>query len=282
MKFITKFGSFLINELFKPTEEVKEHLEDYLLEIIDESMIESSIRIDGYVNPEFLDNQNFSTYSGIQKGSLPVYDYKLKLKSCYRMLDIKKVINRISKDSNFKIVNYRCSNSESLLGDGSIQESTNINIRFVYMLNPKADTPKEVSEMSPKLEELGFVKSVDRFGVSYYWNKIISKEVEMPLEWFSKVRNNGQYKPITSKHDLISKRLNEIFEDDVKSEFEEIKKIIPNLPDLSIEAGYYSFRSRIDKFGLSFWCYPVRYERESDVMKLELQIQISYYNKDFQ
>lgn len=69
MKFVSTFNGFLINELFAPKDEIKEILEDYLLELIDESLIESNISIYGYVTDQQLEEGDFSSSSSkMQKG----------------------------------------------------------------------------------------------------------------------------------------------------------------------------------------------------------------------
>lgn len=288
MKHINHFNQFLIKESFTPTEEIKELLEDYLLDYIDESLDTSNIKLDGYVPEdeiELVGNDTFSSSSSMTKGSIPIYRYELKLNKRYSASSIQNTINRIKSDKDFRIASYNTTNSETLSSrrksDDDIQESTKINISFLYMANPKADSPEVVKEISEPLKKLGFRMTVNDFGISYYWRKIISKEVEMPLEWFSKTRQDGVYKALTSKYNLVYDKIDEVFIDDVKSTFEEIKSVIPQLPDLTREERRgYAFQSRVDKLSVSFYCYAARYNRDSDSMELELNIQVSYWDRN--
>ena len=288
MKHINHFNQFLIKESFTSTEEIKELLEDYLLDYIDESLISSDLKLNGYVPEdeiELVGNDTFSSSSEMSKGALPIYRYELKLNKRYNLSSIQNTMNRIKVDKDFKIASYNATNSETLSsrrkGDDDIEESTKINISFLYMANPKADTPKEVKEISEPLKKLGFSMMVDDFGISYYWRKSISKEVEMPLEWFSKTRQDGIYKTLTAKYDLVYDKIDEVFIDDVKSAFEEIKSVIPQLPDSTKEESRgYSFRSRVDKLSVTISCYPYRYSRQNDLMELDLNIQVSYWDRN--
>jgi len=122
---------------------------------------------------------------------------------------------------------------------------------------------------------------VNQFGKSYYWTKSISKEVEMPLEWFSKAKQDGIYKPLSAKYYLVYSKVDEIFNEDVKSVFEEIKSVITKLPNLTREESRsYSFRSRVDKLSVTIWCHATRYNRNSALMELELKIQVSYFDRN--
>lgn len=284
MKFITKFNSFLINELFIPAEEIKELLEDYLLELIDENIIESSIKLGSYVSAQELEEGGIrSSSSNMTKGSLPLYDYNLNLNSCYRMADIKKIIDRISKDSNFKIWNYRGSNSEVLHGDGSIGEKTKINIRFIYMANPKADTPVKVKEISEPLKSASYSMRVNKFGESYFWLKTIEKEVEMPLEWYSKSKSNFikmAFSPLTSKQKLVEERIDETFGKVIEQEFTKLKSVIGDFPRLEKNRYYiYTLTTESDKIGIRFSVNPKRVSRDSDIMKLQLRIEVDYFDR---
>lgn len=103
----------------------------------------------------------------------------------------------------------------------------------------------------------------------------------MPLEWFSKTRHDGTYKPLTSKNNLVYDKIDKVFGIDTKSSFEEIKSIIPQLPDLTRDerSRGHSFQSRIDKLSISIYCFATRWDRDSDSMKLELTIRVSYWDK---
>jgi len=52
MKHLSKFTLFSINEGFTNKDEIKEILEDYLLELIDEGYENSKINLTSYVSPE--------------------------------------------------------------------------------------------------------------------------------------------------------------------------------------------------------------------------------------
>ena len=289
MKHINHFNQFLIKESFTSNEDIKELIEDYFLDYIDESLDESNIKLDGYVPEdeiELVGNDTFSYSSRISKGSIPIYKYELRLNKRYRASSIQNSINRIKSDKDFKITSYDTTNLETLSSEHNgvvdeIEECTYINISFVYMANPKADTPKEVKEISEPLKKLGYVMAVDQFGKSYYWSKSIIKEVEMPLEWFSKTRHDGTYKPLTSKNNLVYDKIDKVFDSDAKSSFEEIKSIIPQLPDLTRDerSRGYSFQSRIDKLSISIYCFATRWDRDSESMELELTIRVSYWDK---
>lgn len=289
MKHINHFNQFLIKESFTDKEEIKELLEDYLLDYIDESLDSSHIKLDTYVSEDEIgriETGTFYSSSYMGEGSLPIYAYALNLNKRYSASSIQKTINRIKSDKDFKVISYIANNSEMLTGDatptnGDIKESTKINIRFIYMVNQKASTPKEVKELSDPLKKSGYLLSSYQFGKSYYWRKIISKEVEMPLEWFSKIRHDGMYIPLTSKYNLVYDKVEEVFTDDVKSKFEEIKSVIPQLPDLTKEESRgYSFVTRVDKLSVTIYCHPQRYNRNSDLMELQLYIQVSYWDRD--
>ena len=288
MKHINHFNQFLIKESFTPTEDIKELLEDYLLDYIDESLISSDLKLRGYVSEdeiELVGNDTFSSSSEMSKGSLPIYEYELKLNKRWNLSSIQNTMNRIKADKDFKIASYNATNSETLSsrrkGDDDIEEFTKIHISFLYMVNPKADTPEVVKEISEPLKKLGFRLFVNQFGKSYYWTKSISKEVEMPLEWFSKAKQDGIYKPLSAKYYLVYSKVDEVFNEDVKSVFEEIKSVIPQLTNLTREESRaYSFRSKVDKLSVTIWSHATRYNRNSDLMELELKIQVSYFDRN--
>ena len=288
MKHINHFNQFLIKESFTPIEDIKELLEDYLLDYIDESLISSDLKLHGYVSEdeiELVGNDTFSSSSEMSKGSLPFYKYELKLNKRWNLSSIQNTMNRIKADKDFKIASYNAINSETLSsrrkGNDDIEEFTKIHISFLYMVNPKADTPEIVKEISEPLKKLGFRLFVNQFGESYYWTKSISKEVEMPLEWFSKTRQDGIYKPLSAKYYLVYSKVDEVFNEDVKSVFEEIKSVIPQLTNLTREESRaYSFRSKVDKLSVTIWSHATRYNRNSDLMELELKIQVSYFDRN--
>lgn len=203
------------------------------------------------------------------------------------MADVKKIINRITKDTNFKICDYKCNSSEVLNGDGSIDEKTRINIKFIYMSNPKADTPPLVEEIKEPLKAFGYNFSVPEFGKNYRFYKNIEKEVEMPIDWFSKVRKNGKYEVLVNKRNLIEKRLSETFDKIVEQEFNKIKSVIGGLPNLQKDSYYYYFflsklvSTKGYSIRVSLNAYPYRYDRESDKLKIDLKLEV-YYNQNIE
>jgi hypothetical protein len=285
MKHINHFNQFLIKESFADKEEIKELLEDYLLDYIDESLDSSHIQLDAYVSEDEIggiETGTFYSSSYIGEGSLPIYAYALNLNKRYSASSIQKTINRIKSDKDFKVISYIANNSEILTGNatptnGDIKESTKINIRFVYMVNQKASTPKEVKELSEPLKKSGYLLSSYRFGRYYNWTKSITKEVEMPLEWFSKIRHDGAYFLVVNKYNLAYDKVNKVFRDDTKKTFEELKSIIPQLPDLTrVGDNGYLYESKVGKLRLSVYCRPTRYSRDSDSMELQLNIEVSW------
>ena len=103
----------------------------------------------------------------------------------------------------------------------------------------------------------------------------------MPLEWFSKAKQDGIYKPLSAKYDLVYSKVDEVFNEDVKSVFEEIKSVIPKLPELTREESRgYSFVNRVDKLSVTINCHPQRYDRNSGLMELALKIQVSYWDRN--
>lgn len=286
MKHINHFNQFIIKESLAIKEDIKEILEDYLLDYIDESLVSSTIRLDGYVPEdeiELVGNSPFLISSSISKGSMPIYTYELDLNKRYAATSIQNSINRLKGDKDFKISSYHSTSSETLISNGDIEESTTINISFVYMLNPKADTPKEVKEISEPLKKLGYLMAVNEYGKSYYWNKSIVKKVEIPLEWFSINKQNGVYKALNSKYSLVQDRVRKSLISDIEKTFEELKSIIPSLPDLTRDERderYYYLKSKSDKLSVHIYCRLERTNRDSDLMNLELEIQVNYSDKN--
>jgi len=257
MNHVSLFNQFLIKEAFVKKDDIKELLEDYFLEYIDESFENSVIRLDGYISEDDIKkigtNEIFSITSEMSEGCLPVYDYKLNLNKRYNTSSLQNTIRRIKTDKDFNIIYYKSTNTEALIDD-EITGETNIIIRFVYMANEKAGVPEIVKEISGPLKEMGYGNNVERFGISYNWYKSISKDMEISLDWYSKNKINGFYGVRKLNLPLVHSLAEKEFGDIIRDEWNKLKNIMPDLSNLRVDTNkdYFLYRSSCPKIGIDF------------------------------
>jgi hypothetical protein len=289
MKHLSKFTLFSINEGFTNKDEIKEILEDYLLELIDEGYENSKINLTSYVDPEDFQRlkngeelQALSTSSYMSQGSVPFYIYVVNLSKFHsfnRILNIKK---RIKGDSNFLLWSLTSTTSQSLRVNEEVDESTQITIKFMYNKDKGASEPEIVTEVNPELKKLGYGFKVDQFGRSYTWRKRFSKQVELPNEWFSKVRRDGVYLLKTAHYTETQKMISELFEPKVQEEYKKLKLIFPNLSEFVKKERRFEYRatSTSDKISVEIYSnVPDKDNLTDKLVDFELVYQVHYWDK---
>ena len=290
MKHLSKFTLFSINEGFTNKDEIKEILEDYLLELMDEGYDNSKIELSSYVSQEDFQRlkngeeiQALSTSSHMSKGSVPFYEYVVNLSKFHsfdRILNAKK---RIKGDSNFLLWSLTSRTSQVLRVDEEVDESTQITIKFMYNKDKGASEPEIVTEVNPELKKLGYGFQIDQFGKSYIWRKRLSKpQVELPNEWFSKVRRDGVYSLKTAHYPETQKMISEFFEPKVQEEYKKLKLIFPNLSEfVKKERGFeYRATSPSDKITVTIYSnVPDKDNLTDTFVDFELVYGIHYWDR---
>jgi len=289
MKHLSKFTLFSINEGFTNKDEIKEILEDYLLELIDEGYDNSKINLTSYVDSEDFQRlkngeelRSLDTSSEMTQGSVPFYEYVVNLSKFHSFNRILTAKKRIKSDSNFLLWSLTSITSQSLRVNEEVDESTQITIKFMYNKDKAASEPEIVTEVNPQLKKLEYRFQVDQFGISYTWRKKFSKQVELPNEWFSKVRRDGVYSLKTAHYPETQKMISELFEPKVQEEYKKLKLIFPNLSEfVKTERGFsYRANSPSDKISVEIYSkVPDKYNLTDKFVDFELFYQVHYWDR---
>lgn len=290
MRHLNRYNNFLIKESITDINLIKELIDDYFLEYIDsEEEAQSELVLDYWINPKEFDKENMSMSSSPSLGDVPCYLYELRLSKSISVDKVKVIQTRLNSDKQFKMIGFSVKSGYDL-ENSTLSEYTTIRLRLCYLLNKPVSEPDIVVKMKEPLEKLGYQIDEKEVGNWYLYKKydefdLDSNESEelFPMTSFYRRKIAGSHIPKDNKVEELKDQLLKLYDYDLDSEWNSLKKIIPNLPKpnfrkaSSNEGLQVYLNSRVGK--IEWYIYLQLNKKSQDVTELKVMSQVSYYDE---
>ena len=241
MKYLKKFEPFgiLIKESFVDINLIKELIDDYFLEYIQDSDEESDLRLNYYVNPNEINQEEYmSRRSRANIGDIPTYDYELKFETAIPIDKLKNIKRRLNSDSQLHLINFRANSTFQVKND-STSEYTKINLSIVYLENKPIVKPDIVDKLEPILKEMDYKLDEKESGYWYLYRRrdgyTLSESDGITQDMFLSRKLSGSHIPKANKVEELKSKTLELYKEELDKEYKILKSIIPNLPEPTIQ-----------------------------------------------
>lgn len=290
MRHLNRYNNFLIKESITDINLIKELIDDYFLEYIDsEQEAQSELVLDYWINPKEFDKENVSMSSSPSLGDVPCYEYELRLSKSISVDKVKVIQTRLNSDKQFKMIGFSVKSGYDL-ENSTLSEYTTIRLRLSYLLNKPSIEPEIVTKIKSPLEKLGYQLDEKEIGNWYLYDKyeefdLDSNESEdlFPMTSFYRRKIADSHIPKVNKVEELKDEVLSLYEYDLDSEWNSLKKIIPGLPKpnfVKVSAGHgleVQLSSRVGK--IQWVTYILLLKKSKEVTQLTILSKVSYHDQ---
>lgn len=196
-------------------ESIKEQIEDYFLNIMDDPNIKctSSIKITNYM---VKDGERFRYHLEAPAVSGYVeYTWTLNVEGSLDIEDFKYSVGLIDK----KIFILRKEEFETKIRyiNGVLKQKSLIVISFIW--NEPLKLPKEIDDIIQSLKSIGYVKTGTEFISKINLSKEINYKIktEMPIDFIQNIPNNSKKQIESDFVKLLNGEINKLIDDEIKN-----------------------------------------------------------------
>lgn len=213
MKYLLSWSKINESKQLK-LESIKEQIEDYFLNIIDNSIeYISSIKITNYMKK---DGDRFRRHLVTPVVSDYVeYTWTLNIEGNLDIEDFKYSVGLI--DKKIFIVTKEEFESKLRYINGVVNQKSHIVISFIW--NEPLKLPKEIDDFIQSLKSIGYLKIEPEFisRINLYKEVNYKIKTEMPEDFIKKIPNNSKKELESDFIDPLNKEINKLIDDEIKN-----------------------------------------------------------------
>jgi hypothetical protein len=215
MKYLLSWGKINESKQLK-LESIKEHIEDYFLNIMDDPNIkfESTIRVSNYMiknnDGRFINNRELPSV-----GDYIEYTWKLSIEGSVDIEDFKHSLRLI--DKKIFTVTKEEFETKTRYFNGDIKQKSLILISFIW--NEPLKLPKEMDDFIETLKSIGYLKIGPEFISRINLSKEINYKIktELPIDFIKKIPGNSKQQLESDFVALLNDEINKLVNDEASN-----------------------------------------------------------------